>query len=55
MMKISHIQKNYKMFRSCNDLEEVKTHINRLFQDKKIKLVKEKEGLISLKIKVFNI
>ena len=55
LLTLEEIQKNYKMFRSCNDLEEVKTHINRLFQDKQIKLVKEKEGLISFKIKVFNI
>ena len=43
------------MFRSCSDLEAVKTHILRLFNNKKIKLIQEKEDSIKFILTVYNI
>ena len=43
------------MFRSCKDLEAVKKHISRLFNNKKIKLVQEKQESIKFILTVYNI
>ena len=40
-LTLEDIQNNYKMFKSCDNLEEVKKHIDKLFNDKKFKLQKE--------------
>ena len=48
------IKKEYKMFRSCDTLEEMSEHINRLFKDKKIKLQKEGDDM-KLIIQAYNI
>ena len=43
LITLDEIQEQYKMFRSCDTLEEVKRHIDNLFRDKKIRLIKDKE------------
>ena len=55
LLNINEITERFKMFKSCSNLEEVKNHIDRLFNDKKIKLVKEKEDSIKFKLTVYNI
>ncbi len=45
----------HRMFRSCNDLETVKKHIDKLFNDKKVKLTQEKEDFINFVITANNI
>ena len=55
ILTLSEIKKKYRMFRSCSDLEAVKTHILRLFNNKKIKLIQEKEDSIKFILTVYNI
>ena len=55
LLNINEITERFKMFKSCSNLEGVKNHIDRLFNDKKIKLVKEKEDSIKFKLTVYNI
>ena len=43
------------MFKSCDTLEQVQEHINRLFNDKKIKLTKENDDTIIFNLRVFDI
>ena len=52
VLTLKEIQNNYKMFRSCDDLEKVKDHILRLFGNKRIKLKKEKEDYIKFILNV---
>ena len=52
VLTLEEIQKNYKMFRSCDDLEKVQYHIEKLFNDKRIKLKKEKEDYIKFILNV---
>ena len=52
VLTLEEIQKNYKMFRSCDDLEKVQYHILKLFNDKRIKLKKEKEDYIKFILNV---
>ena len=47
--------KIHRIFKSCEDLETVKKHIDKLFADKKIKLTQEKEDSIIFNIKALNI
>ena len=54
-LTIEDIHSNYKMFRSCDTLEEVKTHIDKLFNKKQFKLKKEKEGFIKFIITTHHI
>ena len=53
VLTLSEIQKNYKMFRSCENLEKVKYHILKLFENKKIRLKKEKEDYIKFILNVY--
>ena len=55
VLTLSEIQKNYKMFRSCENLEKVKYHILKLFENKKIRLKKEKEDYIKFILNVYMI
>ena len=55
ILTLSEIKKKYRMFRSCKDLEAVKKHISRLFNNKKIKLVQEKQESIKFILTVYNI
>ena len=55
VLTLEEIQKNYKMFRSCDDLEKVQYHILKLFNDKRIKLKKEKEDYIKFILNVYMI
>jgi hypothetical protein len=52
VLTLKEIQNNYKMFRSCDDLEKVQYHILKLFNDKRIKLKKEKEDYIKFILNV---
>ena len=45
----------HRMFNSCENLEEVQNHINKLFNDKQIKLTKERDDSITLNITAHNI
>ena len=54
-LTIEDIHSNYKMFRSCDTLEEVKSHIDKLFNKKQFKLKKEKEGFIKFIITTHHI
>ena len=55
VLTLKEIQKNYKMFRSCENLEKVKYHILKLFENKKIRLKKEKENYIKFILNVYMI
>ena len=55
VLTLTEIQKNYKMFRSCENLEKVKYHILKLFENKKIRLKKEKEDYIKFILNVYMI
>ena len=54
-LELKEIQKKYKMFRSCDTLEEVQKHINRLFDNKKIKLVQKDENTIIFNLTVYEV
>ena len=49
------IIKAHKMFKACDDLDEVCKHIQNLFKDRKIILVQNKDDEIILKIKAWHI
>ena len=53
LINLEEMKKEYKMFRSCESLEEVKKHIDKLFEDKKIKLTKDKDEKITFHLKVY--
>ena len=55
VLTLEQIQKNYKMFRSCDNLEKVQYHILKLFENKKIRLKKEKEDYIKFILNVYMI
>ena len=55
ILTLNGIKKKYPMFRSCNTLEAVKQHIDKLFGDKKVKLRKDNEDSIIFVITVYNI
>ena len=55
VLTLEQIQKNYKMFRSCDNLEKVQYHILKLFENKKIRLKKEKENYIKFILNVYMI
>ena len=54
-LTLEDIHSNYKMFRSCDTLEEVKSHINKLFTKNQFVLKKEKEGFIKFIITTHHI
>jgi len=49
-LSFSQMIQVHKMFKSCNDLNEIQDHILRLFAKKKMRLTKEKEDKITLNI-----
>ena len=51
-LDLDGIREKHKVFRACDDLDEVKEHLDKLFQNKKILLSQDKEEEIELKIKV---
>ena len=53
IISLDEMKEQYKMFRSCKTLEDVKKHIDRLFSDKKIKLTKDKEDTITFHLTVY--
>ncbi len=55
ILTLDGIKEKYKMFKSCDTLEQVQEHINRLFNDKKIKLTKENDDTILFNLRVFDI
>ena len=54
LLTLEEIQEKYKMFRSCDDLDEVQNHISKLFSKGKIKLRKGEDSII-FDITVFTI
>ena len=54
LLSLEEIQAKYKMFRSCDTLDQVKEHIDRLFNDKKIKLSKD-DDVITFNLSVYEI
>ena len=55
LISIDEMKQQYKMFRSCENLKEVKRHIDNLFRDKKIELTKDKEDTITFNLTVYSI
>jgi len=55
LISLDEMKKQYKMFRSCENLKEVKRHIDNLFRDKKIELTKDKEDTITFHLTVYSI
>ena len=54
-IKLDEIKRVHKMFRACDDLTEVKNHIDYLFKNNKIKLSQKKNDEIIFEIKAFYI
>ena len=54
-IKLDEIKRVHKMFRACDDLTEVKNHIDYLFKNNKIKLSQTKNDEITFEIKAFYI
>ena len=54
-IKLDEIKRVHKMFRACDDLTEVKNHIDYLFKNNKIKLSQIKNDEIIFEIKAFYI
>ena len=52
-LTLDKMKEIHKMFRSCDDLEEVKIHIDKLFEEHKIKLEQQKPEEIILNFKAF--
>lgn len=55
LISLDEMKQQYKMFRSCENLKEVKRHIDNLFRDKKIELTKDKEDTITFNLTVYSI
>ena len=55
LISLDEMKQQYKMFRSCENLKEVKRHIDNLFRDKKIELTKDKEDTIAFNLTVYSI
>ena len=55
LITLDEMKQQYKMFRSCENLKEVKRHIDNLFRDKKIELTKDKEDTITFNLTVYSI
>ena len=54
-IQLDEIKRVHKMFRACDDLSEVKNHIDYLFKNNKIKLSQTKNDEITFEIKAFYI
>ena len=55
LISLDEMKQQYKMFRACENLKEVKRHIDNLFRDKKIELTKDKEDTITFNLTVYSI
>ena len=55
LISLDEMKRQYKMFKSCDTLKEVKRHIDNLFRDKKIELTKDKEETITFHLTVYSI
>ena len=53
LITLYEMKEQYKMFRSCDTLENVKYHIDKLFKNKKITLTKDKEDTITFHLKAY--
>ena len=54
-MTLDEFKENHKMFKSCDNLEKVQEHIEKLFNEKKIELSQVKNSSICLNITAHNI
>ena len=55
IINLDGLKEIHRMFNSCNNIIDAQQHINKLFEDKKIILTKEKDDFIILNITAYNI